>query len=309
MTNETAIDWNRISDGVADAIESAGPAIVRVFGRRHGGSTGTVWSAEEGLVVAANHCLRKEGSLHVQDADGRVQEAELVGRDRGTDLALVRVAGGLAARAAWTDSRLRVGHLVVALGRPGKTVGASFGMVGRVGDAWRTGTGGRVDQYIQVDAGLPRGFSGGPLISLSGQVLGINTSRLTRAGATLPTSTVQRVVERLARGGAASGPGYLGIGCYPVTLPDALAAQLGRSSAVLVVSLEPGGPAERAGLALGDIVHTLGDAPIADIRDVHGALADLGAGTEVTAQVVRGGESLAIDVELASRPTRSRGCG
>jgi len=218
---------------------------------------------------------RDEGVVEL--TGGQEVSARVIGRDRSTDLALLELAGVTGRAPPRTDVELAVGHLVIAVGHPDKGPSATFGMVAELGDKWRTRWGGEVDQFIEVDANLPRGFSGGPLLDADGHVVGINTHALLRSGATLPARTVDRVVERLRKHGGVL-PGYLGVGVQPVNLPadDADVAQTDRG--VLVTSVAAEGPAARGGVMLGDVIVGLDGEPT---RSVHALLALLGTRAEV----------------------------
>src|SRR5205807_230237 len=144
----------------------------------------------------------------------------------------------------------RVGHLVLALGRPGGKVLSTLGIVSAIGEGWRTRGGGDLDSYLQTDVVMYPGFSGGPLVDASGQVIGLNTSGMRGANLTIPVTTVQRVVSALLAHGRVKH-GYLGVGAQPVKLPAALAQQLGQETALLLASVEPDSPAEKGGLLLG----------------------------------------------------------
>ena len=236
----------QLSNALADAVENAGPSVVRVEGRRRLPATGFVWSAD-GTIVTANHVLKRDDGLAVGLADGTSAGAELVGRDPSTDLAVLRVkASGL--QAAQPASELKVGHLVLALGRPGRTVQATFGIVSAVGDdPWRTPLGGQVDRYLQTDVVMYPGFSGGPLLSSSGEVLGLNTSALVRGvSIAVPSSTVANVVEMLLTHGRVQR-GYLGVSTQPVRLPADARSEIAQETGLLIVGVEPDSPADQGG--------------------------------------------------------------
>ena len=191
-----------LSADLASTVESVGQGVVQVEGRRRGPASGTVW-AGDGLIVTANHVLTTDENIRVGTGNGKPMEAELVGRDPTTDLALLRVTNQIKAAPAWTGSEgLRVGHLVLALGRPGRTVRAALGIVSALGESWRTPTGGNIERYLQADMSSYPGFSGGPLATAEGSIVGINTSGLLRdTTVTIPTATVKQVVEELLKRG------------------------------------------------------------------------------------------------------------
>src|SRR5690606_13361917 len=227
-----AIDW---SEDLAGAVERAGPSVLRVARGRHGTSA-TVWDAAAGLVVTTHHAVGGEDTAQLTLPGGEERAARVVGRDPGTDLALLRTdPAGLQAIARSDGAGLKVGHACLALGRPGLSVRASLRIVGVLGPEVRTPWGGRLDRYVETDRALPRGFSGGPLIDLEGRALGIATSGLLRgADLAIPPATVERVVGELLAHGAVKR-GYLGVAVQRARLPREVAAQLGRDTGALIL--------------------------------------------------------------------------
>ena len=197
--------------------------------------------------------------------------------------------------------------MVLAIGRPGEHgLAASWGAISALGGAWRTWGGGSVDQLIRPDVTLYPGFSGGPLVDARGQVVGINTSGLSRSlTLALPTSTVRRVHDALLNTGHIAR-GYLGIAMQPVQLPPSLREPLGlpKETGLIVVHVEPGGPAEAAGAYVGDILVAIEGSPIADTDDVQRHLDPETIGKAVAVQVVRGGALTTLSVTVGSRPQR-----
>lgn len=220
---------NAFSNALAEAVDRMGPFVVRVEARRDVPATGILWNND--LIVTAHHALEREERIPVGLGDGRTLTASLVGRDPTTDIAVLRVEGAGLKAPVWADpNELRVGHMVLALGRPGRTVQATLGVVSALGNEWRTPMGGQLDRYLQTDVLMYPGFSGGPLVSAMGQVLGMNTSAVLRGiSLTVPTPTVRRVVETLLAHGRMRR-GYLGIGSQPVRLPGALAQRVGQET-------------------------------------------------------------------------------
>jgi S1-C subfamily serine protease len=229
-------------------------------------------------------------------------QAELAGRDAPLDLAVLRLAAPSLTAAPWAEaSETRVGHLVLAVERPGRSARAALGIVSALGESWRTPRGGRVDRYLQTDLAPRLGFSGSLLVDTEGRALGMNTSGLVRGTAlALPVATLRRAVEDiLAHGGARRG--FLGIGTIPVRLPAALATQAGSERALLIVSVQSGSPADRAGLLLGDVLHALGHKPVEQIADLLEALGDAPAGEASSVRLLRGGEPRELSVTLGTR--------
>jgi S1-C subfamily serine protease len=291
-----------LSNELAGAVERIAPSIVAVHARRRLPSTGIHW--RPGVVVTAEHTVRAEDGLTVETGDGRSHAATLVGRDPGTDLAVL-MATGLDGSPAprGDDGALRVGHMVLALGYGPR---ASWGVISALGPRWRTWRGGEIDRLVRLDLVLYPGFSGGPLIDAAGHVVGVNTSGLARdSRLAIPVTTVGRVVDELLRQGHVSR-GYLGIGMQPVRLPDGLRAALGLpgDGGLIVVTVEPDGPAARAGLLLGDVLVALDGVPTADLDDVQGRLGGDRIGAAVTALVVRAGARAEARITVGERPRR-----
>jgi len=290
-----------LSNALAAATENAGAGVVRVEARPRLPASGIVWSAD-GVIVTAHHVVEQEDNIGIGLPDGKTTTAKLVGRDPTTDLAVLRAQSTSLTTRAWADPAvLKVGHIVLALGRPGENVMATLGVVSALGDAWRTPAGGRLDRYLQTDVVMYPGFSGGPLVDASGQFIGLNTSALLRGvGLTVPVATLRSVVETLLTKGRISR-GYLGVGAQPVRLPEALAKQLGQETGLLAVSVEPGGPAEKAGLFMGDTLVSLVDQPIRHLDDLLGALGGDRVGATVKARVLRGGQLRDLSVVIGER--------
>jgi S1-C subfamily serine protease len=293
-----------LSNDLASAVERVARAVVTVHARPRLPSTGVLW--RPGTVVTAEHTVRVDEEIRVSWSDGRAAPATLVGRDPGTDLAVLRIGESDRPVAEVGDSAdLKVGNLVLAVGYGPR---ASWGVVSAVGGAWRTWRGGEVDRLLRVDLVLYPGFSGGPLVDASGKVAGLVTSGLSRQlELAVPASTVTRVVDELLATGRVSR-GYLGIGLQPVALPEALRRLAPGSGArgLIVVRVEMDGPAARAGLMLGDVLVALEGTALHDPGDVQAAIAGRRVGTAVTVSLVRAGALLEVPITLAERPSRRR---
>jgi S1-C subfamily serine protease len=299
----------QLSADLAGAVDHAARSTVAIHARRRIPASGVLW--RPGLVVATHHTVHKDTDVPVLLAGGVRGRATVVGRDPGTDLVVLRLddegSVGEAAPAELAREPLRVGQLVLAVGRPGDSVTVAHGAVSAVGPAWRTWQGGHVDEFVRLDVAVYDGFSGGPLVDAGGRVAGINTSALARGAAlALPVATVERVVEQLLAGGKARR-GYLGLGSQAVRLPDgvreALAAE-GRSQQVglMVVALEPDAPAERGGLLLGDIVLALDGAPTEDPTAVLARLGPETPGRVLRVDLLRAGERRTLPITVGEHP-------
>jgi serine protease DegQ len=290
----------QLSLGLGAAVERVAPSLVHVSRRRGRGGSGVVWADD--LVITSSFHAPDDTTIGVARPDGSLdsRDAAVVGRDPGTDLAVLRVAGGGLAPATFRElDDLAVGQFAIALGRPGRTARASLRIVGVLGPALRTPAGGRLDRYLETDRTIPRGFGGGPLIDTTGRVIGMNTRTVVRdADLAIPTATLRRVVDEIvAHGGVRRG--YLGVGAYPVGVAAAQAA--GQASGALIASLEDGGPAAAAGLLVGDILVTLGGAPIKGPDELREVLWDRG-GQRVEVVLIRAGVSRTIEVTIGTKP-------
>jgi S1-C subfamily serine protease len=291
-----------MSSELAAIVEQAGRWAVRVEGRRRMPATGIGW-AREGVIATASHVIERDEELFVGLSSGERLAAQLIGRDPGTDLAALQVDGvELAAAERAGGAGLEVGHLVLALGRPGKTVQATLGIVSAVGEAWRTPAGGQVDQYLQTDVVMYPGFSGGPLVDMQGMVRGLNTSAMGGVSLALPVSTIQQVVESLQTHGRVRR-GYLGVGLQPARLPRGVAEEQAQETGLLILSVEPDSPAEQGGLTLGDTLLSLDGQPIRHMDDLMALLAGDRVGKKVSLQVLRGGRLEKLSVTVGERPS------
>jgi S1-C subfamily serine protease len=303
-TERTASTLVALSTELADAVERVGRSTVAIHGRRRIPSSGIIW--RPGVVVAASHTIRRDEDLTLTLPNGETVAVALAGRDPGTDVAVLRLPEGSPPPSPAThapDDALRVGALVLAVGRPGESVTASLGVISAVAGEWRTWQGGRVDRYVRLDLAIYDGFSGGPLVDAGGRVLGMNTSGLTRsAPITIPVSTVTRVAdELLAKGHVRRG--YAGVAVQPVEIPERLVRDHGlpAETALLVVAVEQEGPADRAGIIIGDVLVALDGAPLREPTDL---LAGLSGRTSIELKLVRGGAPVVVTLTPGDRPSR-----
>jgi S1-C subfamily serine protease len=294
-----------LSNELAGAVQRAGRSVVTVHARPRLPSSGVHW--REGVVVTAEHTVKHDEEITIGLPDGSSVPATLVGRDPGTDLAVLK-ADLTNPAVDFSDVQVQTGNLALAIGRaPDSGVNATMGVISAVSGAWRTWRGGMVDQYIRLDLTLYPGSSGGAVINPLGEVLGIATSGLSRlAGLAVPTSTVNRIVNELLTQGHISR-GYLGLGLQPIAIPDVLAKRLKLSGpgGVIVLSVEPDGPSERAGLLIGDILVALDGKPIKDTDDVQSVLEPGFVGKSIPATLVRAGALTDASITVGERPRRA----
>jgi S1-C subfamily serine protease len=295
-----------LSNELARLVEEFQSDVAAVHARSHYPSSGVHW--RPGTIVTADHAVRQEEDIQVTLATGQTVGASLVGRDPGTDIAVLRVED-LAAPVPRTglDESPKVGELALVLGRsPDSGPNASLGVISAFSGPWRTWRGGRLEQYIRLDATLFPNSSGGAVIDCRGRLLGIATSGLSRiAGLAIPVSSVNRVVDALLTKGHVTR-GYLGIGVQPVAIPNVISERvaLPNKSGIMVVSVEPGGPADQAGIFLGDILLSLGPSPLESIEDVQSFSDSAVIGNQVTAKIIRAGALQELKLTVGERPGR-----
>ena len=293
----------QVSDALADTAAAVSPGVVRVEARRRLAATGIVWSPD-GVIVTAHHVVEQDDPIRVGLPDGQTTAATLVGRDPTTDLAVLRVEADGLTPPAWAEPdgpSLRVGHMVLALGRPGQSIQASWGIVNALGENWRTPTGGLIDVYMQTDVVMYPGFSGGPLVNAAAQVVGLNTSALRNINLTVPVPTLRRVVAMLLRHGRVRR-GFLGVSTQAVRLPIALAQQLGQDTGLLLIAVEADSPAERGDFLLGDTLVALDHTPMRQHDDLLTLIGPEHIGTTVSVQMIRSGQLQERQVVIGERP-------
>jgi S1-C subfamily serine protease len=256
-----------LSDELATTVERVAAGVVAVEARARLGSSG--FFVRPGLILTADHALEND-DVEVVHADGETEKVALAGRDPSTDLALLRSNRPGVPLAFASPDPLRVGSLVVAVARDDDgDVAATMGVLSAVGEAWRTWHGGHIDRFVRPDLSLYPRFSGSPLADAGGRIIGLNTTGLSRRQAlTVPLQPVS--------GGA------------------------------IVLGVEAGGPADRGGLIVGDVITGIGDAAVSDADDVHAQLGADIVGKSVALHVRRGGVPTTLTVTIGDRPADDR---
>ncbi len=288
------------SDALADAVERISKSVVRVETSRGRPASGLAWSTD-GLVVTTAHSLDREDGLELYLESGEARAATLVGADSASDLALLRVTGeALVTPERAPAETIRRGSLVLALSRPGRTVRSTLGVINALADEWRAPGGGKIERYIQSDLGIEQGFSGSALVDASGRLIGLNSAGLLRSTPmTLPVSTIERVVNALLSHGRIQR-GYLGVSSTSARLPQSSADAAGQRLGLVLTGLQPGGPAEHAGLLLGDVLLSLDGLALESIADLQWALEDRVAHA-VPIKLLRAGGPLELSVTPSAR--------
>ena len=291
------------SQELAALVERGAPGVAGVVGhRRHGGSA-LVWN-QDGVVITALHVLESTEEVTLTQPDGTRVAATVAGVDPGRDLAVLRAPkAGLTM--SWKPAELasaRVGHLALALARPGKTARARLGVLTALGPQWASRSGASMDHYVECDAGRSPGFSGGPLLNTQGHLVGMCTSGLLRnTGVAVPVQTLARVVDEILSHGRLR-KAWLGVAMQPVRLHGHPQAIKDHSVGLLISQVEKDAPAARAGILVGDVLISLGSDGIQTLEELQALFDGANIGRSFEAVVLRGGELKKVPVTLDARP-------
>jgi serine protease Do len=292
-----------LSNALAQATDHAAASLVAIHTEARGSSSGVIW--RDGVIVTAEHALRRDEEIHVTLPDGRVVPATLAGRDPSTDLAVLRGAeAGNRAIERGDAAAVKAGSLTLIVGRT-RASGpvAALGVVSLVVAERRTWTGASLAPYIRLDAGLQPTAVGGAVVDIHGKIIGIASPRFARFGAiAIPTATVDRVAETLLKKGRIPR-GYLGVALQPVRLPEQLRQSLRHEekTAAIILEVESDGPAHKAGIIIGDILVTLAGEPIARPENVQPHLQAGNIGKSLSARIVRGGAVRDVSILVGDR--------
>jgi S1-C subfamily serine protease len=304
---DTAL-FDAYSASVTDAVARVAPAVahLRVSAKRRGGSPRPEGSGSgflitpDGYLVTNSHVAGGATAIEATLSDGRTADAEIVGDDPDSDLAVLKVAAADLAWCRFGDSRrLRVGQIAIAIGSPyGFRHTVTAGIVSGLGRSMRARTGRLLDNVLQTDAALNPGNSGGPLVDARGEVMGVNTAVIMPAQGicfAIAASTAERVAIALIRDGRMRRA-WLGIGGHTLPLPRRLVRHfdLPHDTGVQVDSVERGSPAAEAGIVRGDIIVALDATPVADVDALQRSLSGDAIGRPTTVAIVRGTRELAL---------------
>jgi S1-C subfamily serine protease len=291
------------SRAVTNAVDAVGPAVAKIEADRGAGS-GVVFTPD-GLVLTNSHVVHGAARATVTLPDGQSFRADPVGDDPDTDLAVLRMtipAGSSTPWAGFGDSRtLRVGQIAIAIGNPyGFHHSVTAGVVSALGRSLRARSGRLMDDIVQTDAALNPGNSGGPLVTVRGDVIGINTATILPAQGlcfAIASNTARFVASRLIRDGRIRRS-YIGIAGQNVPIPrvQARANQLAVSSGVLVVSSEAGSPASTAGVRDGDVIYAFAGEVVGGLDDLHRRLTDDRIGAPSALGILRAGRRRQLTV-------------
>jgi S1-C subfamily serine protease len=310
------------SEAVAGVADSVGPAVVRVDTRRRptaadGGVGSGVIISPDGLVLTNCHVVSGTREIRLADAEGRTTDAQLIGEDPDTDLALIRAtaARDLPAARIGNSKALRRGQIVVAIGNPlGFESTVTAGVISALGRSLRSVGGRMIEDVIQTDAALNPGNSGGPLVSARREVIGINTAIIRGAQGicfAVASNTASFVVSELIRHGRVRRA-FIGVTAQTAPIPRryALAAGVERANGAMLTSVVPKGPASQAGLMSGDLVFALDKIPVTGVDDLIRLLSGERIGEPVAIEVIRFGKPRRFHLLPRERGrTRTRSTG
>jgi len=307
------------SRAVVDAVERVSPSVVKIEsaarpdprGRPQSGSGSGFVFAPDGLIITNSHVVDRAPAVQVTLPDGSVHHGDVVGKDPDTDLAVVRISAGRLPYARLGDSTaIRVGQIAIAIGNPyGFDCSVTTGVVSALGRSLRARSGRLMDDIIQTDASLNPGNSGGPLVTAQGEVIGVNTAMILPAQGlcfAIASNTVQFVVSRLLRDGRIRRS-YIGVGGQRVPVSRRLARHHGMAvtSGILVATVEPGSPADVAGLKERDVIVSFDGRLVSGVDDLHRQLTEARIGIPTVVVVLRGVERRQLTVVPAESGTRA----
>jgi serine protease Do len=295
-------DFFRRFFGDPDEDNPRAPRQPRTY-RQRGLGSGVIVTGD-GYILTNNHVVEGADDIQVETTDGRTEAAKLIGTDKASDLAVIKIDGtNLHTLPLGNSDAVEVGDVVLAVGNPlgvGQTV--TMGIISAKGRSTRSGSGGYED-FLQTDAPINQGNSGGALVSLKGELVGINSQILSGTGGNIgigfaiPSNMAKHVMEELKAHGKVTR-GQLGVTVQPVTSDIAQSLGLKDQSGALIGSVTPGSAADRAGLKRGDVIKEFNGARVTDTNTLRNRVADAGPGSTVQVKVVRDGSERTIDVKL-----------
>jgi S1-C subfamily serine protease len=303
-----ASELQNLSNELAGAVERASTGVVVVHARPRINSSGIVW--RKNLILTSSEGVRFEDGIKIVLPDGKLAEARLRGTDPGTDLALLEADTGSNRPIEFADDHnLKTGQLVLAVGRTTATGPiASFGVISGVSGEWKSWRSGKLDPFVRLDVAAYPTSSGGAAVDASGALIGMVSTGLSRSSVLAVTrGTVDRVAPKLLDHGYV-GRGFLGVALQPVALPRDLKEKLKleQDTAVMLLGVEPNGPAASAGLIMGDILLQTGNSVISDAETLADALDSASIGQALSFRVLRAGVIQEVNVRVGERPRKGK---
>jgi len=288
----------QFSRSVQSTVAAAKPSVVAVRNADRQYISGLVWAPD--VVVTSEQAMGSREQYELV-REGVAVKARILARDPGTNILVLRSEQPIETKERVVGVA-QVGAFVLALGanvEGALTVRA--GLVNTVGAQWYSRAGGRIDQRIALDIRLHRTEEGGPVLDAEGALIGMSTQGVAGQVLVIPTATLERVVPELVRDGRVAR-GWLGLALHPVAVPHALRDVAGHTTGMMVMSIANDSPGAKAGLAPGDILLTIDDAP-ARMRSMAALLDASSIGRQVKLRVIRGGEVMSLETVIAARPT------
>lgn len=282
--------------------------VVAVQARPRINSSGILW--RQNLILTCSEGIRFEEGIWVLFPDGRRVEARLRGSDPGTDLAVLETdSGAVPPMELGLDDRLKTGQLVLAVGRTSSTGPiATFGVISGVSGEWKSWRNGKLNPFVRLDISVYPTTSGGAVVDSSGAIVGLVSTGLSRSSVLAVTrSTVDRVAQKLLDHGYVAR-GFLGVALQPVPLPRELQGKLriDQDSAIMLLGVEPNGPAASAGLGMGDILLQAGSSVILDAETLAELLDGATIGESLSFRVLRAGTIQEVKVRIGERPRKGK---
>ena len=291
-----------LSEAIAAIVSDARAYTATVYGRRRLPGTGIAWS--EDLIVTANHIVERDEGIEISSDGESRASATVVGRDPAGDTAVLRVEGAKLTAAPRATESARAGQFVLGIGRAGGGhPEVSSGIINTSDAALRVSRGRIIEPVIQSEIVMLPGFSGGPLLNAYGELLGLNSSHLGRgASLTVTTAALEPIVEALATHGKLRR-GYIGVGAQAVGLSASQVKDAGLKQEIglVVLSIDEGGPAQDAGLLIGDILVSVNKAPVGSVDDLVDHLSGDLIGSSIPVVVVRGSRTEEIAITVGER--------
>lgn len=297
-----------LSQALVELVAKASNGVVAIKAGAYRTTSGI--SLGGNLIAAANHTVKRESGIPLQTASGAQSTATVLGREPGIDLAILRAEDLPVEPLPSRDlAAIKAGDLLAVVGLTTDAgPSASLGIMGAVGGSRRTWRGGTLEQFLRMDVNLYPSQSGAAVVGADGALLGMATPALSRHSAiAIPVSTLNRVADELLREGRIRR-GYLGVGTQAVVIPASLRQKLGVDceSGLILLGVEPGSPAEKAGWQLGDMLVKLNGTPVVDVDELQAVLRGDSVGHRASALLIRGGEKVESEITIEERPTRGK---
>ena len=282
---------------IADVVEKVQASIFQVHGA-HGRESALAFG--DGIILTTAHAISEK--ITVSNLEGDELEVELVGIDPRLDLAVLKTNSNT--QSLPVAKNPRVGEMVLTIGSDAKKgPRISWGLISAIGDDWLTPKGAKVDQWIDVDASLPWGSSGGALVNTQGKLIGLNTHGVIRGGTTLSVETLRKAVSKIQESGSIT-PGWLGVRVHEADIPKVLHEELGQEKGLLILRLW--GAAKKGGLQVGDILVAIDGISIHDYKSFKSELSGSG-GLEKKLKFLRAGEVQEQTIFVDEKKKKRRG--